>query len=128
MFWKGYHEKGPQDKNHVDEVINILGESKNLVKKIVLNFLSQKTNEKLIKKVDDFKFIKEHGKMKDGTLVPFRQLPILVVEEKTIAQTGAIARFSKIMSAIKTESKKGKAVIGICLSYATILFTKIGVT
>mgnify|MGYP001257059494 CR=1 FL=1 len=54
LFWKVYHEKGPQDKKHVDEVINILGESKSLVKKIVLNFLAQKTNEKLIKKVDDF--------------------------------------------------------------------------
>ena len=52
---------------------------------------------------DDFKFIKEHGKMKDGTLVPFRQLPILVVEEKTIAQTGAIARICGKLSGLYPE-------------------------
>jgi len=52
---------------------------------------------------DDFKFIKEHGKMKDGTLVPFRQLPILVVEGKTIAQTGAIARICGKLSGLYPE-------------------------
>ena len=52
---------------------------------------------------DDFKFIKEHGKMKDGILVPFRQLPILVVEEKTIAQTGAIARICGKLSGLYPE-------------------------
>ena len=52
---------------------------------------------------DDFKFIKEHGKMKDGTLVPFRQLPILVVEGNTIAQTGAIARICGKLSGLYPE-------------------------
>ena len=52
---------------------------------------------------DDFKFIKEHGKMKDGTLVPFRQLPILVVEGKIIAQTGAIARICGKLSGLYPE-------------------------
>ena len=52
---------------------------------------------------DEFKFIKEHGKMKDGTLVPFRQLPILVVEGKTIAQTGAIARICGKLSGLYPE-------------------------
>ena len=52
---------------------------------------------------EDFKYIKEHGKMKDGTLVPFRQLPILVVEGKTIAQTGAIARICGKMSGLYPE-------------------------
>ena len=52
---------------------------------------------------DDFKYIKEHGKMKDGTLVPFRQLPILVVEGQTIAQTGAIARICGKLSGLYPE-------------------------
>jgi glutathione S-transferase len=41
--------------------------------------------------------------MKDGTLVPFRQLPILVVEGKTIAQTGAIARICGKLSGLYPE-------------------------
>ena len=36
-------------------------------------------------------------------------------------RAGAIARFSKIMSAIKTESKKGKAVIGICNGFQILV-------
>ena len=41
---------------------------------------------------DDNKFIKENGKLKDGTIIPFRQLPVLVLKGQSIAQTGAIAR------------------------------------
>jgi len=41
---------------------------------------------------DDNKFLKENGKLKDGTIIPFRQLPVLVLEGQSIAQTGAIAR------------------------------------
>ena len=52
--------------------------------------------------------------MKDGTLVPFRQLPILVVEEKTIAQTGAIARICGKLSGLYPEEmiEAGKSVWG----------------
>ena len=41
---------------------------------------------------DDNKYLKEHGRLKDGTIIPFRQLPVLVVDGQSIAQTGAIAR------------------------------------
>ena len=41
---------------------------------------------------EDFAFIKENGKMKDGTIIPFRQLPVLEIDGQSIAQTGAIAR------------------------------------
>ena len=36
-------------------------------------------------------------------------------------RAGAIARFSKIMNAIKSESKKGKAVIGICNGFQILV-------
>ncbi len=36
-------------------------------------------------------------------------------------RAGAIARFSKIMDAIKLESKKGKAVIGICNGFQILV-------
>ena len=41
---------------------------------------------------DDNRYLKEHGKLKDKTVIPFRQLPVLVVNGQSIAQTGAIAR------------------------------------
>ena len=36
-------------------------------------------------------------------------------------RTGAIARFSKIMDAIKLEAKKGKAIIGICNGFQILV-------
>ena len=44
-------------------------------------------------KGDDFSYIKENGKMKDGTIIPFRQLPVIEVDGNIIAQTASIARF-----------------------------------
>ncbi|NKC11819.1 MAG: hypothetical protein GKR94_06345 [Gammaproteobacteria bacterium] len=41
---------------------------------------------------EEFSFIKENGQMPDGTIIPFTQLPVLVVDGQSIAQTGAIAR------------------------------------
>ena len=43
-------------------------------------------------KREEFPFIKENGKMSDGTIIPFTQLPVLVIDGLSIAQTGAIAR------------------------------------
>ena len=40
----------------------------------------------------DNSYLKENGKLIDGTIIPFRQLPVLVIEGQSIAQTGAIAR------------------------------------
>ena len=41
---------------------------------------------------DDWDYAKEHGKMKDGTIIPFRELPVLLINGQSIAQTMAIAR------------------------------------
>jgi len=41
---------------------------------------------------DDNRYLKENGMLKDGTIIPFRQLPVLVAKGQSIAQTGAIAR------------------------------------
>ena len=49
---------------------------------------------------DDFAFIKKNGEMKDGTLIPFRQLPVLVIDGESIAQTGSIARICGKLSGL----------------------------
>ena len=51
-------------------------------------------------KGDDFSYIKENGTMKDGTIIPFRQLPVLEVDGHIIAQTAAIARFCGKLSGL----------------------------
>jgi len=52
---------------------------------------------------DDNQFIKENGKLKDGTIIPFRQLPVLVLKGQSIAQTGAIARICGKISGMYPE-------------------------
>jgi len=41
---------------------------------------------------EDLSYLKENGALSDGSAIPFRQLPVLVIEGQSIAQTGAIAR------------------------------------
>ena len=41
---------------------------------------------------EDWDYAKENGKMKDGTIIPFRELPVLLINGESIAQTMAIAR------------------------------------
>ena len=41
---------------------------------------------------DDWDYAKENGKMKDGTIIPFRELPVLSINGESVAQTLAIAR------------------------------------
>ena len=41
---------------------------------------------------DDWDYAKENGKMKDGTIIPFRELPVLSINGESVAQTMAIAR------------------------------------
>ena len=42
---------------------------------------------------EEFLRAKESGKLDDGTVMPFHQMPVLVVGGSSIAQTGGIARF-----------------------------------
>jgi len=41
---------------------------------------------------DEWDYAKENGKMKDGTKIPFSELPVLSINGESIAQTMAIAR------------------------------------
>ena len=42
---------------------------------------------------DEFQRVKSDGQLDNGIKIPFNQLPCLVVDEVSIAQTGGIARF-----------------------------------
>ena len=53
---------------------------------------------------DEFLYLKENGKLLDGTLIPFHQIPCLVVDDVSIAQTGAIARFCGKLSGLYPEN------------------------
>ena len=41
---------------------------------------------------EEWDYAKENGKMKDGTIIPFSELPVLSINGESIAQTMAIAR------------------------------------
>ncbi len=53
---------------------------------------------------DEFSYLKEHGKLLDGTSIPFHQIPCLIVDDVSIAQTGAIARFCGKLSGLYPEN------------------------
>ena len=53
---------------------------------------------------EEFSYIKENGKMTDGTIIPFSQLPVLVIDGQSIAQTGAIARICGKISGFYPDS------------------------
>ena len=50
--------------------------------------------------LEEFRSAKETGFLKDGTKLPFHQIPCLVVNGVPIAQTGAIARFCGKLSGL----------------------------
>ena len=50
--------------------------------------------------LEEFRSAKETGFLKDGTKLPFNQIPCLVVDGVPIAQTGAIARFCGKLSGL----------------------------
>jgi len=52
---------------------------------------------------DDWDYAKENGKMKDGTIIPFRELPVLHINGQSIGQTMAIARICGKLSGMYPE-------------------------
>ena len=73
------------------------------VARIPLYISNTKFEDKRISS-EEFSYIKENGKMTDGTIIPFSQLPVLVIDGQSIAQTGAIARICGKISGFYPES------------------------
>ena len=73
-------------------------------------------------KREDFSTAKETGTLSDGTVLPFHQVPCLVVEDVSIAQTGAIARFcGKLSGLYPTHDDVNAAKIDDFIDFATDL-------
>jgi prostaglandin-H2 D-isomerase / glutathione transferase len=73
-------------------------------------------------KREDFSTAKETGTLSDGTVLPFHQIPCLVVDDVSIAQTGAIARFcGKLSGLYPTHDDVNAAKIDDFIDFATDL-------
>lgn len=73
-------------------------------------------------KREDFSTAKETGTLSDGTVLPFHQIPCLVVDDVSIAQTGAIARFcGKLSGLYSTHDDVNAAKIDDFIDFATDL-------
>jgi glutathione S-transferase len=68
---------------------------------------------------EEFSHIKEYGHMKDGTKIPFSQLPVLVVNGEVIAQTGAIARICGKLSGFYPEDMVAAGKVDQVIDAAT---------
>ena len=53
----------------------------------------------------DTDLLKKNGKLPNGQIAPFKQLPVLDVDGKIFAQTGAIARFCGKLSGLYPKNK-----------------------
>ena len=72
--------------------------------------------------LEEFRSAKETGFLKDGTKLPFHQVPCLVVDGVPIAQTGAIARFCGKLSGLYTaEDSISSALIDQFIDFVTDL-------
>ena len=72
--------------------------------------------------LEEFRSAKETGFLKDGTKLPFHQIPCLVVNGVPIAQTGAIARFcGKLSGLYPTEDSISSALIDQFIDFVTDL-------
>ena len=71
---------------------------------------------------EEFRSAKETGFLKDGTKLPFHQIPCLVVDGVPIAQTGAIARFcGKLSGLYPSEDSISCALIDQFIDFVTDL-------
>ena len=72
--------------------------------------------------LEEFRSAKETGFLKDGTKLPFHQIPCLVVDRVPIAQTGAIARFcGKLSGLYPSEDSISCALIDQFIDFVTDL-------
>ena len=72
--------------------------------------------------LEEFRSAKETGFLKDGTKLPFHQIPCLVVDGVPIAQTAAIARFCGKLSALyPSEDSISCALIDQFIDFVTDL-------
>ena len=72
--------------------------------------------------LEEFRSAKETGFLKDGTKLPFHQIPWLVVDGVPIAQTGAIARFcGKLSGLYPSEDSISCALIDQFIDFVTDL-------
>ena len=72
--------------------------------------------------LEEFRSAKETGFLKDGTKLPFHQIPCLVVDRVPIAQTGAIARFcGKLSGLYPAEDSISCALIDQFIDFVTDL-------
>ena len=72
--------------------------------------------------LEEFRSAKETGFLKDGTKLPFHQIPCLVVDGMPIAQTGAIARFcGKLSGLYPSEDSISCALIDQFIDFVTDL-------
>mgnify|MGYP001198937663 CR=1 FL=1 len=89
------------------------------VSKIAL-FLADIDFENKIITREAFQNVKDHGKLDDGTVIPFHQLPCLLVDGAPIAQTGAIARFcGKLSGLYPTNDNFSAAYTDQLIDFAT---------
>ena len=78
---------------------------------------------------EEFLRAKESGKLDDGTVMPFHQIPVLVVGGSSIAQTGGIARFcGKLSGLYPTDDHLKAAQIDQFIDFATDLNTMVSST
>jgi glutathione S-transferase len=58
----------------------------------------------------DFFYIKDNGLMKDGTEIPFNQLPCINIDGESYGQTGGIARFCGKLSGLYPKNDLIKSI------------------
>ena len=76
---------------------------------------------------DEFLRAKENGKLDDGTIVPYRQIPFLTVDGKSIAQTGGISRFCGRLSGLyPADDLVGSALVDQVIDMATDITVLLG--
>ena len=60
---------------------------------------------------DEYDEFKKTGKLPNGKIAPFKQLPVLEVDEKIVAQTGAIARYCGKLSGLYPKDDNYKSAL-----------------